>query len=324
MNTLGINKIYLIIILSLILTSCNSQNKTKTLNDVKSEILNEKELMETSNKAIEFIQQKNYNEFKNLFATEILKNLNDEQIHTVVNQLSEFIKINGLPKKENIIPALTAIPKGADTLFVNKILYHFKNNQKTETVLSFSFLKKYGTSKLFSVNVENPLQSKNATPEIGKLKDLNFNTKDILGFRIYYDEGIRKTEFNGNKGIFAIQGDFNTLEKSKLDNKFTKIFNELKKTKIEKSEVFNGKLNRGNNPEFIQVEFMFKNLNYGIFIYLPINNGGIYKDYIIVQQRQYANLGYQYYLKKENYLELMKELNSIKKMKLNDYYEVNP
>jgi hypothetical protein len=48
-------------------------------------------------------------------------------------------------------------------------------------------------------------------------------------------------------------------------------------------------LHRGKNPEFIQVRLKFKDSDDSIVLYLPIENGEIYNDYILLQQEQYED-----------------------------------
>ena len=320
--------IYLIIII-FTFQSCNGQTKESSKNQNKNdisnyqnEILPEEEMRVTTDKAVLLIQQKKYTEFKQLIVDDIAKNISEQQITQLVDQINEIFKTEGVPTgNDNIIPSLNATLNGKDTIFVNNIMYNFKPSNNSQKVLTFSFLKKYGTDKIVGVNLNtNPLTSGNAKPNIKQIEKFDFKTSDISKFRIYYDEGVeRKTKFKNEIGYFAIEGDLNTLRESGILPIIETIFSELKKTKFESVKTFNGTLNRGENAKYIQAEFGFKNLPYSIFIYLPIKNGGQYENEIIVMQREYVNLGYEFTLSQNDYLKIKSEFPIIAEMKLEKF-----
>lgn len=322
------------LILCLTFYSCEGQTKENTKNqdkndisNYKTEILSEEEMRFTTDKAVLLIQNKNYAEFKQLIVDDVAKNISEQQIIQIVDQINEIFKIEGVPTgNENILPSLNATLNGNDTIFVNNIMYNFKPMNNNQKVLTFSFLKKYGTEKIVGVNLNtNPLSSGNIKPNIKQVDKFDFNVSDISKFRIYYDEGSdRKTKFKNEIGYFAIQGDLNTLKESGISPTVEAIFSELKKSKFELVKAFNSTLDRGEKVKYIQAEFGFKNLPYSIFIYLPIKNGGQYENKIIVMQREYVNLGYEFTLNQNDYLKIKSEFPKIAEMQLEKYYEEKP
>ena len=324
--------IYLLIIKSLVILSCNGQNGEKpslNINDYNYEesVLSEDEMIATSEKTIELIKNNQLIEFRELFAEEISKNIPDNQLSQLITHLNLLFQKEGIPNgQDNVVPAIQASINGADTIFINKIMYNY---EPTETepyskILSFSFLKKYGTKKLAGVNLETDGQ-KGQRPTTEKLDKFLFNIDDVKQFRIYFDEGgNRKTKFNNEIGFFAIEGDLNTLNKSGLKPIIETIFNDLKQSKFEKVEIFNTSLDRGLNPSFIQIEIMLKDKPYLIFLYLPIEDSGTSNNEIIFMQKEYANLGYKYILKQSDYKKITSEFPKIGKMNLEEFYHDNP
>ena len=285
----------------------------------------------TTDKAVKLIQVKNYEEVKKLFADDISKNISASQITQLVDQIHLLFKNEGLPVgHENILPALNASMNGNDTVFVNNIMYNFKpisdGTNSSQKVLTFSFLKKYGTQKLVGINLNtNPLSKGNIKPTIKPLENLKFSVADITKFRIYYDEGAKKrTKFKNETGYFAIEGDAITLEESGIKAIIESIFSDLAKSKPVNSKPFNSTLNRGDNVKFIQAEFGFKDKPYLLFIYLPIENGGQYSNKIVIMQKEYANLGYEFSLNQVDYPKLTSEFPKITELKLDNYYVDKP
>ena len=285
----------------------------------------------TTDKAVKLIQSKNYNEFKKLFADDIIKSIPDQKITQLVDQVHLLFESEGVPTgNENILPTLSASINGQDTVFVNKILYNFKpipdGTGSSQKVLTFSFLKKYGTKKLVGVHINvNPFSGGDSKPTIKQLEAFNFSISDITQFRIYYDEGVdRHTRFKNEIGYFAIDGDASTLEKSGIKTIVQSIFSDISKSKFEKVEPFNSPLNRLDKTKFIQADFGLKGKPYSLFIYLPIKNGGPYADKIIVRQKQYGNLGYEFVLNQREYPKIVSEFPKIASLKLDNYYLDKP
>lgn len=324
----------LTILINLFFVSCKGQTlqtaNNKDIDNYKSEILSEDEMKQTSDNAVHLIQEENYQGVKHLFARDIANSISDQQIIQLVDQINLLFKSEGVPAgNENIIPALNVSVQNGDTLFLNNIVYNFNpitNGGKTfSRVLTFSFLKKFGTKQLAGLNLNiNPISSGNAQPTITKLEKLNFNVNDITRFRIYYDEGNnRRTKYKNEIGYFAVEGDAATLNKTRIRPFIETIFGELSKLKNLKAEPFNTTLNRGN-AKFIQAEFGFKDKPYSIFIYLPIENGGAYSGNIIIMQREYANLGYEFTLNKTDYPKITSEFPKIASLNLDDFYLDKP
>ena len=306
----------------------NQKNIDKIdVSNYQSEILPEEEMRVTTDKAVIFIQNKNYAEFKQLIVDDVAKNISEQQIIQIVDLINEQFKMEGVPTgNENILPSLKMAFDGNDTIFVNTIMYNFKPINNERKILTFSFLKKYGTDKIIGVHLNtNPLSSGNVKPTIKQIEKFDFNVTDISNFRIYYDEGIdRKRKFKNEIGYFAIQGDLNTLKESGISPIIETIFSELKKSNFKSVKKFNSTLNRGENAKYIQAEFSFKNLPYSIFIYLPIKNGGQYENEIILMQREYVNLGYEFTLNQNDYLIIKSEFPKIAEMNLENYYLDKP
>ncbi len=317
---------------SLVFLSCNGQNgenPSKNLNDYNYEesVLSEDEMIATSEKAIEIIKNNQLKEFRELFAEEISKDIPDNQLSQLITHLNLLFQKEGVPSgKDNVVPAIQASINGTDTLVINKIMYNYEPTEAEpySKILSFTFLKKYGTKKLAGINVGIDGQ-KGQSPTIEKLDKFLFNIDDIKQFRIYYDEGNkRKTKFKNETGFFAIEGDLNTLNKSGIRPIIESIFEDLEKSKFEKVEAFNTSLDRGLNPSFIQIEIMLKGKPYLVFLYLPIEDDGTYSDQIIFMQKEYANLGYKYVLKQSDYKKITNEFPKIGKMNLEEFYHDNP
>lgn len=331
------NKLFFLLtfLIGLTLNSCNGQTQTnvdkKSIDNYRSEILPENEMRLSTDKAVKLIQTKSYKEIKMLFADDIAKNISDQQITKLVDQINLLFQKEGVPTgDENILPALNASMIGKDTVFVNNIMYNYKpvsdGKNSSQKVLTFSFLKKYGTKKLVGVTVKtNPLSAGNSKPTIKPLEFFNLGISDITRFRIYYDEGAdRHTKFKNETGYFAIEGDASTLEKSGIKTIVQSMFSDLAKSKFEKATSFNSTLNRGENVKYIQAEFGFKDKPYTLFIYLPIENGGRYDNKIIVMQREYANLGYEFILNQADYPKIITEFPKIADLKLDNYYVDKP
>lgn len=326
--------IFCLLILCLTFFSCKGQTKenieNQNKNDIsnyQNEILLEEDMRVTTDKAILLIQHKNYSGFKQLIVEDIAKNISDQQIIQIVDQINEVFSKEGVPMgNDNILPSLNATLNGNDTIFINNIMYNFKPIDNNQKVLTFSFLKKYGTNKIVGVNLNtNPLSAGNAKPTIKKIEKFDFKVSDISNFRIYFDEGVeKKTKFKNEIGYFAIQGDVNTLRNSEILPIIESIFSDLKKSKFESVRTFNSTLNRGENARYIQAEFGFKNLPYSIFIYLPLKDGGQFDNKIIVMQREYVNLGYEFTLNQSDYPKIQSEFPKIIEMNLENFYVDKP
>ena len=318
------NKILLLFLIIFSISFGQSQTNSNLPERYKNEILPQEELLITARKTIEYVQNDNYESFKNLFIQEIVQNTANEQFVDLLNKLKLFLSENDIPESGDITTTLSFNLNGADTLVVNKVLYKFNND--TNDVLAFSFLKKHGFDKLVGLNLDiNPFKANADDIKIKPISNFDFNIKNIEYFRIYYSEKKPLTKkFKNTLGIFAIEGNAQKLSDSKLINKFKDIFKYLRQSTFERKEIFNSPLHRGKNPEFIQVRLKFKDSDDSIFLYLPIENGEIYNDYILLQQEQYANLGYRYYIEKTKNKELINVLVSIIKMDLENYLEENP
>ena len=307
------------ILLALLVISCNS----------KKEEFNEKSIRMTSEAAMNYIQTKDYESFKSLFPADILNTINDEQLKKVIDNSFDLINNYGKPTGDDIQHSISLRFVGNDSVYLHNVAYVFKNDNQNGNPYNyeilFSFIEKYGSNKIVGFNVNSkPLEAQNVKPTIPTLNKIKLNSEDVKLFRVYYDEGEKKTQFGNNKGVFALQGDNNSFMSSKLNIIVKDIFKELETAVLGEPEVFTTPLNRGINPEFIQAEFMMTDKNYGVFIYLPIKNGGTFSDCIIIRQQQFANLGYQYYLSKKQNQRLAALLESIKSKDWGKYYIQNP
>lgn len=326
---------------SLILLSCltitsfsgQSQNNDgkKNIDNYKAEILSEDEMRVTTDKAMKIIQNKSYDDLRKLFAEDIAKNISEQQIVYLVDQINLLFKSEGVPTgNENIVPTLKASVNGNDTLFINTMMYNFKPysiaTKSFRHVLIFSFLKKYGTQKLAGINVViSPFLAGNKQPTIKPFEDFELKVSDITHFRIFYDEGAnRKTKFKNEIGYFAVEGDSAILEKSGIKPIVQTLFSELEKIKFENPKVFSSTLIYNDNVKFIQAEFEFKDKPYLLFIYLPIENSEQYSNKIVIQQREYANLGYEFVLNQIDYPLIVLEFPKIAELKLDKYYSDKP
>ena len=283
-------------------------------------ILEETKLRIATNRAIEYIKTNNSDSLIASFPKSISSSISESQISQLIQKINGLINLEGIPEEDNIQPALKALPRGNDTLFVNQIYYRFKNK-----VLIFSFLQEFGPNKIAGMNlIDDPFSGNGVNPDFKSSDMFEYDLENLSSFRIYYKQLKPITKFKNNLGVFAVEGDKDTFRESGLREKFDPIINELSKSKFEKKEIFNQLLNRGDNVEFIQAELGFENKDYGIFLYLPLKGGKISIDNIIFQQRQYGNLGYQYTLLKEDYPKIVRYLTEIIEMDLENYYLINP
>ncbi|RXM51637.1 hypothetical protein [Chryseobacterium sp. CH25] len=311
------------LLLFLVTLSIHHLQAQKNIEDYKNEILSEDKMLITTNKAIKLIQESKSEDFKNLFADDIKKNITDSQIKQLIVQLNNLFKTEGIPTdKRDITPSLHASVKGKDTLFLNNINYNYKSSKS----LIFSFSKNYGTDKIIGLHLkEKPLNSGNYRPNIKQIESFQFNIDDIKNFRIYYDEGKdKKTKFKNEIGYFVIQGDAEKLKKTGIKSIIENIFSDLSKSKYESVNIFNQPLDRGENPNFIQIEFALKDKPYLISLYLPLKNDQKYSGKIVLMEKEYQNLGYQFILDQNNYTNIVKEFPRILDLKLDNFYEDIP
>lgn len=284
-------------------------------------------MMATAEDAIEFIKNNQLEAFRELFAEDVSKGITDDQLTQLTAYLNMLFQKEGVPSGENnVFHGIQVSIVGADTIFINKIMYHYKSKEAEafSKVLSFNFLNKYGTKKLFGVWLEVD-GHKDQKLTIEQLNEFVFNIEDVLQFRIYYDEGRkRKTKFKHKIGYFAIEGDLNTLKVSRLKPIIEAVLEDLKQSRFEKVEVFKTSLDTGEAPSFVQIEILLKNKPYTIFLYLPIEDNGVYSDEIVLLQKEYANLGYKYILKQSDYKKITAELPKIGQLNLEEFYEDNP
>lgn len=283
-------------------------------------ILEETDLRIATDKAIDYIKTNNTDSLIALFPKSISITISESQISKLVEKINGLITKEGIPKEDNIRPALRAVPRGKDSLFVNQIYYRFNSK-----VLIFSFLKEFGPNKIAGMNlIDDPFSGNGVVPDFKASDKFEYDLDNLSNFRIYYKELKPLTKFNKNLGVFAVEGNRDVFKDTGLSEIFEPIINELSKSKFEKKEIFNQPLDRGDEAEFIQAELGFDNRDYGIFLYLPLEGGKISMDNIIFQQRQYANLGYQYILLKEDYPKIVQYLKEIILMDLGNYYLINP
>lgn len=308
----------------------NTHQDKYNLDNYRSEILSEDEMRVTTDKAVKLIQEKNYKGFKSLFTPDLAQTISDQQITTLVDQINILFQKEGVPTgNDNILPSLNITAFNGDTIFVNEIMYNFKPILEGKTsyqyVLSFSFIKNYGTQKIVGVNVQtNPMSASNLKPTIKPIDNLKFSLSDVNRFRIYYDEGInRRTKFKNEIGYFAIEGDNKTLEKAGLKPIIETILNDLSTAKIDNAEPFNSTIIK-DKTNFIQIELGFENLPYSLQIYLPIQNGREYADKVVVLQKEYANLGYLYILNQVDFPKIKTDFPKIATMNLDEFYLDKP
>lgn len=294
------------------------------ISQTDNRILNDDEMTKTCQMAISLIKSNDYPGFKNLFPEEVSRQ--DAQLFGFFNFIRNFINKEGVPAKEDIQVRLTKKLSGADTIYINVIAFMYRNPDNNinpfDKELTFSFLAKYGTGTIAAINYSaNPLNAQGIAIKINKLDSFILNNQDIKLYRVFYEEGKnKKTTFGKNKGAFALDGDRVISVQSKIDPIFEQIFRELRKVKIDKVEEFRTALNTGKDTEYIKTIFTFENLSYGILIYLPITTDPNYKDKILIQQLQGANLGYQYYVEAKNNDVLVSLLKSIIKINWGSYY----
>lgn len=321
--------------LSVLMFSCNGQTENslgnKDINKHEDRIMSENEMRITTDRAVRIIQSEDHVRLKKLLASRISRNVTDYQAKNLISQINTLFDKMGVPTgNENIIPSFGASINGADSIFLNFVDYYFEpqteNGTKFQQVLRFTFLQEIGPDSLIGIHLEaNPFGQTNMNLDIQPLERLKININDISAFRIYFDEGLnRKTKFKNELGIFAIQGDKEKLVSSGLSSTFEPIFLELEKNTLPKETVFNGLLDRGDGANYIQVEFVFTNKPYTIFIYLQLDGNGNFEDEILIIQKQYANLGFLYKLKQSSYPQIVTEFSKIPDLDLKDYYELKP
>nr|WP_298994627.1 hypothetical protein [uncultured Allomuricauda sp.] len=310
------------IICALLLTFISSSLYSQSIIAEKysDKILKETELRATTDKAIEFIKTNHVDSLIGSFPKSISNSIPENQLTELIRKINTLIKEEGIPKESNIQPALRAVPRGKDTLFVNQIYYKFKSK-----ILMFSFLKEFGSSQIAGMNLmDDPFSGNGVKPNFEASDKFEFDLNNLSHFRVYYKEIKPITKFDKNIGVFAVEGNSEVFKDSGLKERFKPIIKELSKSKFENKEIFNQLLYRGDEVEFIQAELGFSDKEFGLFFYMPIKGGKISIDNIILRQKQYSNLGYQYTLLKKDYPIMVKYLTEIIKMDLEKYYLSNP
>jgi hypothetical protein len=166
---------------------CQSQTKSSIGEKYKNEILSKEELIATTKKAIGYIKNENYESFKGLFILPLLEKTTDEEFTVLLRKLKSFLSNNDIPDRDEINVALSFKLRGKDTLITNKVLYRF--NDSENTIMSFSFLKYYGSNKLVGINLnKNPLKSNSNDIKIIPISNFNFNIEDVESFNLYYSD----------------------------------------------------------------------------------------------------------------------------------------
>ncbi|MEM9820046.1 MAG: hypothetical protein AAF985_03200 [Bacteroidota bacterium] len=149
-------------------------------------LLPENEMIETSKRAIELIRKRQLKPLRALFANEIAAGISDKELQQLTDHLNALFEKEGIPSgEENVVPGIKISLNDTDTIFINEIVYNYQAS-KTEPyakVLTFSFLKQYGTQKLVGINLGSDGQ-KNKIPSIEPLIEFSFDINDISQFRL--------------------------------------------------------------------------------------------------------------------------------------------
>jgi hypothetical protein len=218
--------------------------------------------------ALSRIKEKDYSDFRSLFHVAVIKNANDSLIRQLVDQGADFIKKYGLPPKEMVVVKhQTSFVKDGQVQII-LLDYPFPAPKEKYTmpdrVISFGFIEKYGMDSLSSFNIKDYAASDSIMtarmPKIPFLEKLEFNSKDISWFRIYYSRGNLEKKIGNEEGVFAVSGDKDKLESLKIEAELKKIFSLLEKTQIEKTNYkYGGSPKCNGKPEYVYYRFKFNN-----------------------------------------------------------------
>lgn len=315
-------KYYFVFFVSIVsLQSCKSQEK--------KEPLVEASMIRTSLRAMGFIKSHDYENLMFMVPKDLKKAFPPDKVKIFVDEASNIISREGIPTGNKVQARITLRTNGRDTIVLNTIAFEYPNakNPKLYKEIVIGFIQQYGDKRPISFDIQtNPQDAGNMKLKIQPVSELLLHTNDVINYRVYYNQGKPATTlFGKHKGVFVLEGDAKTFTTSGLKAVSESLFSELGKTKLQNPERFNSRLNYDEDgTEFIQAEFIISNLDYGVFIYLPIKNTGVQGDKIIVRQLQFANFGYQYTISKKENPRLVEILQSIAAKNWGSYYADNP
>jgi len=301
--------------------SCKSQPSAQKLTEAS--------MLRTSQRAMELIKSKDYENFMFLIPKELKNSFPDDKLRPAIDIASDIINKEGISTGDNVQSRIEYRKNGTDTIAINTIAFLYKGSKESQNPFSheitFSFIEKYGDKRIVSFNINaDPQNAGNSGLKIQPIDKLKLNSDNVGNYRVYYSEGLpAKTVYGKNKGVFALEGDSKTFKSSGLKDIFAPIFKELENCNLKNPEKFTTMLDY-SDAEYIQAELLFNNLEYGIFIYLPIKVKAAQNNKIIIRQLQMANLGYQYYLDKSDNKKLSDLLENIKTKNWSTNYVDNP
>lgn len=281
------------------------------------------------------IQQKDYEGFKKLFPSEVLENVDDAVIKTLVDQAAGLVSKYGLPKREMVMinQKISVTTEGQ----INMLLLDYpfpapkEKYSMPDRVISFGFSGIFGLYELSGFNIKDYAFSDSMMtaqmPKIPFLESFKFEAKDIKWFRIYYSKGASDKKIGNEDGVFAVSGDSKKLKKLNLENQLSEIFTLLKKAEIEKTFYKYGmSLKNNGRPEYIYFRFSFNHPPMKDFDELTIKivieeEAGIPEDEYIILSHNQMN---RYYISKSQYPELFEKLKALAYLDYGDAIESDP
>ena len=310
----------LFLLLIIVYSKCNAQTKDTYI---------------ICENALEKIKAKDYQGFKNMFHTAVIKNANDIGIQKLVDQAAEFINKYGIPAKEMIMVKnqITYTQEGPVQILSLDYPFPAPKEKYTmpERVISFGFTEKFGMDSLSSFNIRDYAASDSMMTtnmrKIPFLEKLSFNEEDISWFRIYYSKGKTNKNIGNEDGVFAVSGNNIKLAAINITENIEKIFALLEKAEIEKTNYkYGGAFRNNGNPEYIYYRFRFnkpviENLD-ELTIYTVIEEEkGVKEDDFIVVSHSQMN---RYFISKSKNPELFNALKELAYKNYGNALEKNP
>jgi hypothetical protein len=219
---------------------------------------------------------------------------------------------------------------GSDTIKVYTISFFYKGKKGSTNPygyqINFSFTEQFGNNRIIAFNInEDPDNAKNIALTISAMDSIFISVKSVSRYRVYYSEGLPSDKlFGKNKGVFALEADAKKFQSTGLSDMFVRIFEEFEKMNIGKPVKFSTMMDYNDQKEFIQTEIVLDSSTNGIYIYIPLGKITDGKDKIIIRQLQFANLGWEYTVKKEDNMKLVKLFEAIKSKEWGMNYLDNP
>jgi hypothetical protein len=289
----------------------------------------DKPKLETSKRLIALIKASDYDKVLKMFPDEIAANIPREVLKQYIDMGADFIEKYGIPNDDDLITKVKFVPTKDGEIKIYSITFPFPAGEKYSIparVIEVGFIPKYGDEKIVNLNITEltPMQSVNAV-EAGFLDKLDFNTKSITDWRLYYEKGETK---NNNKEVFAVSGDKAKLESLQLESQIQSMFNNLSAAPITEKKIQNDITRYNGKPENISLRWQYKGDSqfYRISIILNEETGIIepLSKYAEISISEFANEQTIYLILKKDIAPLVKIMTEFAYKDWGKNYEANP